>query len=468
MACVTSCPSRRPVRPADRGDARARRAGVLARARRPARCAALLFARPPLPAPAARRAARSRRSARRLPLPGRLGALLEIAPPWRSTESAAAPHARAGETRGRVGAPHRLRPARRLRRRQRRDGPRARRRRLRGRRAARQGCCGALSIHAGRRDEGRARAAADRGVRAAGVDRRRQRLGLRLAPEGLRAPPRRRSRLGRARSAFSERVRDVSELLAERRAPRAAAAARPARRVPGLLPPPPCAGDSALPRGALAARDPRARGRRAGRAGHLLRQRRDLQPRPAGGGRASSATARRANVLATGAQTPTRARTPAASSRSRRRCAERAARCRRSTRSSSSTRRSGTSARRACCARPGADRCLPVREPVAEHDRDVPRVPKLDGLTPPVDFRLRLCLAQRSSRASRFRGGSSPRRLRSGEPFSFRCGNVFLHRCRVKAGQRLQGGADTRKDEQLGGTPRIPVAHLVKEACLGD
>ena len=74
-----------------------------------------------------------------------------------------------------------------------------------------QGCCGALSVHAGRLEEGKAFARrlidAFDGRRA----RRRQRVGLRLAPEGARLAPRRRPR----RETFAAKVRDVGELLGE-------------------------------------------------------------------------------------------------------------------------------------------------------------------------------------------------------------------------------------------------------------
>ena len=92
---------------------------------------------------------------RKLPLPGRLGAMTEIAPPWRSTEKPERSTPARGETRGRVGiltgcvqsvvfgsvnaATARVLAA---------DGHDVV--------APPQGCCGALSMHAGRGDEGRA------------------------------------------------------------------------------------------------------------------------------------------------------------------------------------------------------------------------------------------------------------------------------------------------------------------------
>ena len=92
---------------------------------------------------------------RKLPLPGRLGVMTEIAPPWRSTEKPERSTPARGETRGRVGiltgcvqsvvfgtvnaATARVLAA---------DGYEVV--------APPQGCCGALSMHAGRGDEGRA------------------------------------------------------------------------------------------------------------------------------------------------------------------------------------------------------------------------------------------------------------------------------------------------------------------------
>ena len=92
---------------------------------------------------------------RALPLPGRLAAMTEIAPPWRSTEKPAGVTPARGETRGRVGiltgcvqsvmfgsvntATARVLAA---------DGYEVV--------APAQGCCGALSMHAGRGEEGRA------------------------------------------------------------------------------------------------------------------------------------------------------------------------------------------------------------------------------------------------------------------------------------------------------------------------
>ncbi len=92
---------------------------------------------------------------RALPLPGRLKAMSEIAPPWRSTEKPPQETPARGETRGRVGiltgcvqsavfgsvnaATARVLAA---------DGYEVV--------APPQGCCGALSLHAGRGDEGRA------------------------------------------------------------------------------------------------------------------------------------------------------------------------------------------------------------------------------------------------------------------------------------------------------------------------
>ena len=212
---------------------------------------------------------------RKLPLPGRLGAMTEIAPPWRSTEKPEKSTPARGETRGRVGiltgcvqsvvfgsvnaATARVLAA---------DGYEVV--------APPQGCCGALSMHAGRGDEGRAFARrADRGVRGR-RDGDREHLRLRLAPEGARARARRRPRLGRARGRVLGARARPRRVPRRRRAAGAPPSAEPHGRDAGLLPPPPCAAAAALV-GGLAAPDPRADGGRARRAGHLLRQRRDLQ-----------------------------------------------------------------------------------------------------------------------------------------------------------------------------------------------
>jgi glycolate oxidase iron-sulfur subunit len=159
---------------------------------------------------------------RRLPVPRSLAPLLEIAPPWRSGQRAPAVTPAQGERRGRValllGCVQRVvfgdvnaATARALA----ADGwevvaPRG------------QACCGALSVHAGRIGEGleRARrliaefeaAGADLVVaNAAGCGSNLRDYGQLLADDPAWA--------GRA-AAFSAKVRDVSELLAEPRAER--------------------------------------------------------------------------------------------------------------------------------------------------------------------------------------------------------------------------------------------------------
>ena len=158
---------------------------------------------------------------RKLPLPGRLGAMTEIAPPWRSTEAPAESTPARGETRGRVGiltgcvqsvvfgsvntATARVLAA---------DGYEVV--------APPQGCCGALSMHAGRGDEGRAFArrlietfdgVETVIVNTSGCGSHLKELGHVLGDDPAWA--------GRA-AEFSSRVRDLGEFLAgvEPRAPR--------------------------------------------------------------------------------------------------------------------------------------------------------------------------------------------------------------------------------------------------------
>ena len=104
-----------------------------------------------------------------------------------------------GRAPGRRRHAHRLRAAGPLPAGQRRDGQSAGGRGLRRHRAAGQGCCGALSLHGGPPGRGRGlRPADDRDVRAGGRGRgHRERRGLRLGHEGVRAPAGGRSRLGR-------------------------------------------------------------------------------------------------------------------------------------------------------------------------------------------------------------------------------------------------------------------------------
>ena len=158
---------------------------------------------------------------RKLPLPGRLGAMTEIAPPWRSTEKPEQSTPARGETRGRVGiltgcvqsvvfgsvntATARVLAA---------DGYDVV--------APRQGCCGALSLHAGRGDEGRAFARrtveAFEGVETVIVEQAGCGSHLKELGHVLGGDP---AWAGRA-AAFSARVRDLGEFLAgvEPRAPR--------------------------------------------------------------------------------------------------------------------------------------------------------------------------------------------------------------------------------------------------------
>jgi glycolate oxidase iron-sulfur subunit len=158
---------------------------------------------------------------RALPLPGRLGAMTEIAPPWRSTEKPERITPAGGETRGRVGiltgcvqsvvfgsvntATARVLAA---------DGYEVV--------APPQGCCGALSMHAGRGDEGRAFARkaieAFEGVETvivntSGCGSHMKELGHVLADDPAWAE---------RGAELSSRVRDLGEFLAgvEPRAPR--------------------------------------------------------------------------------------------------------------------------------------------------------------------------------------------------------------------------------------------------------
>ena len=288
---------------------------------------------------------------RKLPLPGRLGAMTEIAPPWRSTEQPERITPAGGETRGRVGiltgcvqsvvfgsvnaATARVLAA---------DGYEVV--------APPQGCCGALSMHAGRGEEGRAFARrvieAFDGVETvivntSGCGSHLKELGHVLGDDPAWAE--------RA-AAFSARVRDLGEFLTEvePRAPRhplnlkvamqdschlrhaqrlPLSSAVSLRRIPGLTVVEPAEQDICC-----------------GSAGIYN----ITQPDAA----RSSATARQPTCSRRGPRS-TRAPTRAASSRSRRRSAGPAARCRPCTRSRSSMPRSGTSARRACCVRPAAE-----------------------------------------------------------------------------------------------------------------
>ena len=96
-----------------------------------------------------------------------------------------------------------------------------------------QGCCGALSVHAGRLEEGKAFARrADRRIRrrvdlvvvnSSGCGSHLKELGWLLGDDRA--------------DAFAAKVRDVGELLAETTHAGAAASASAERRTPGLLPP---------------------------------------------------------------------------------------------------------------------------------------------------------------------------------------------------------------------------------------
>jgi glycolate oxidase iron-sulfur subunit len=213
MACVSSCPS--GVR-YDRLIEATRDTVEREHTRGPADrlVRSLLFRLLPYP----RRMALALRLAgagRRAPLPRALRPLVEIAPPWRSTEqpppltlAAGTPLAKVGILTGCVqsavfggvnAATARVLAA---------DGYDVA--------APKQGCCGALSVHAGRAEEGKAFARRlIASFEAAGVDlvvvnasgcgSHLKELGWLLADDPAWA--------GRA-AAFSERVRDVGELLA--------------------------------------------------------------------------------------------------------------------------------------------------------------------------------------------------------------------------------------------------------------
>jgi glycolate oxidase iron-sulfur subunit len=211
LACVTSCPS------GVRYDLliEATRETVETQTRRPLGdrlVRGTLFALLPYPrrmGPALRLAS----VGRKLPLPGRLGAMTAIAPPWRSTEKPERTTPARGETRGRVAiltgcvqsvvfgsvnaATARVLAA---------DGYEVV--------APPQGCCGALSLHASRGDEGRAFARqtieAFEGVETvivntSGCGSHLKELGHVLGDDPAWAD--------RA-AAFSARVRDLGEFLA--------------------------------------------------------------------------------------------------------------------------------------------------------------------------------------------------------------------------------------------------------------
>ena len=161
-------------------------------------------------------------------------------------------------------------------------------------------CCGALQLHTGYAEDARALAretiAAFEGfdvvvVNAAGC-------GSALKDYGhlFRDDPAWAERA----AAFSAKVRDVSELLAEHEpvAPRHPVPL--ARRLPRRLPPRPRPGRP-RPAARAAARDPGARAARARRVGDLLRLGRRLQPAASPSPRRELGGRKARNLLATGA-----------------------------------------------------------------------------------------------------------------------------------------------------------------------
>ena len=339
-----------------------------------------------------RRRLRAALALRRLPAPGPFAPLAAVAPPWRSARLAArAPAGRRAARRAVAGcvqsvvfgdvnaATARVLAA---------DGydvhvPRA------------QGCCGALHAHAGRLDEGVARAhELARRPRAATTDRH-ERRRLRLAPEGPRHPERRR-RVGAARRpagagraaaarrcASRSRTRATSGMRSASRPSRA----RRCRRSPGSccssraeqeL----CCGSAGIynlvqPDGGARARRPQGDARARDRAGRV----RERQSR-------------------------------AASCRSRRRSAAPAGRWRRSTRSSSSTRRSAASTRRPSLLQRAASGSTP-RAPRPRRRRGRSRPRRATGRSRPAGApsRHRRCTTRarrpRRDRPSRRRRASS-------------------------------------------------------------
>jgi glycolate oxidase iron-sulfur subunit len=209
MACVTACPSGvRYDRLIETTRAAVEDEGERPRGDRLLRW--LLFRTLPYPT-RARAVIRFTRVARHLPLPRRFRPLVETAPLWQSSERVSATMPAAGTPRARVGvltgcvqsalfpdvnaATARVLAA---------DGFEVV--------APRQGCCGALSIHAGRLEEGRrfARALVDTfveadvdvvAVNASGCGSHLKELGWLLDDERA--------------AELAARVRDVGELLAE-------------------------------------------------------------------------------------------------------------------------------------------------------------------------------------------------------------------------------------------------------------
>ena len=165
MACVTACPSGVKY---DRliELTRAHVEKNIQRSRGERALRSLVFRVVPLSAADARWRSPSSRSGGGCPFRGAFAPLLEIAPPWRSAEAPAAVTPAAGE-RVRAGRPpDGLCPARRLRRRERRDRARARSRRVRGRRPRPAALLRrALGARRPARGGARAGATADRRVR---------------------------------------------------------------------------------------------------------------------------------------------------------------------------------------------------------------------------------------------------------------------------------------------------------------
>ena len=184
-----------------------------------------------------------------------------------------------------------------FRRRQRRDDQRAGRRRVRGDRTGRSRVLRrAGAPRRTRRRGARLRAAADRHVRQS---RRRsdhrQRRRLRVVDEGVRRAARATIPRGPPAPTRSPRGCATSrEVLVEIGEPRARAAPGPtpgsSTTMPAIWRTRRASGRS---RAICCARFRASRSSTSGRAGHLLRQRRHLQPGRAGRGRASSARARR-------------------------------------------------------------------------------------------------------------------------------------------------------------------------------
>ena len=147
------------------------------------------------------------------------------------------------------------------------------------------GCCGALALHAGRRQEGlelaRQAAAAFAAAGCETIVTNAAGCGSHLKDAELELPVVDISR-GADRAVARRELHPLERRVAFQESCHLGHAQRVRERA---------AGAPAL--------DPGPRARRAGRAGALLRERRHLQPRPAGGRARRSATARPTQVLAT-------------------------------------------------------------------------------------------------------------------------------------------------------------------------